>query len=338
VLAAASAVPAVLPAGVAAPTMALATESATTVMPAQPGFETTLLGVPAAGAAGVGAAGAPPTGATTATTPVPGGPDDGRRRRSPWTWPLIALIALLVIVVIAWAVSRFTGSSTAANSAPPSASASASHTTTKPTTSSSSGGSVTINQADYIGKPYAQVVSNLTAQGLDATPQKGDAAPSDGDVGNVYDLSESGTVQKGSSITVTYYGDTATAQAPSSAPTLSDPSSQPVPANSTITVTWPTYNACPAGSSRSGYSVTVSGAASNGETPEGRNATEITIPTGNPGSGPIKVKYKVYCGSKDSGYSPTLSVQVEKPASTPAPTSTATPGPTTTPALLELGG
>jgi serine/threonine protein kinase len=44
VLAAASAVPAVLPAGVAAPTMALATESATTVMPAQPGFETTLLG------------------------------------------------------------------------------------------------------------------------------------------------------------------------------------------------------------------------------------------------------------------------------------------------------
>src|SRR3954447_23212197 len=217
--AAASAVPAVLPAGVAAPTMALATESATTVMPAQPGSETTLPGVPAAGAAGVGAAGARPTGETTATTPVPGGPDDGRRRRSPWTWPLIALIALLVIVVIAWAVSRFTGSSTAANSAPPSASASASHTTTKPTTSSSSGGSVTINQADYIGKPYAQVVSNLTAQGLDATPQKGDAAPSDGDVGNVYDLSESGTVQKGSSITVTYYGDTATAQAPSSAPT-----------------------------------------------------------------------------------------------------------------------
>ena len=57
VLAAASAVPAVLPAGVAAPTMALQAEGATTVLPTQaPGFETTLLGVPAAGAAAAGTA------------------------------------------------------------------------------------------------------------------------------------------------------------------------------------------------------------------------------------------------------------------------------------------
>jgi serine/threonine-protein kinase len=180
--------------------------------------------------------------------------------------------------------------------------------------------------ADYVGKPYRQVVANLTALGLDPTAQRGDAAPTDGDVGNVYELSKSGTVQKGSSITVTYYADTATAQAPSSAPVLSDPSSQPVPANSTITVTWPVYNACPAGQTRSGYTVSVSGAGSgNGETPEGRNATEITIPTGAPGSGPIKVKYKVFCGSKDSGYSPTLSVNVEQPASTPTPAPSSSP-------------
>jgi len=327
VLAAASAVPAVLPAGVAAPTMALQAEGATTVLPTQaPGFETTLLGVPAAGAAGVGAAYAgPPTATTTSTFPTDGGPEEPRRRRSPWTWPLIALILLLVIVAIAWAVSQFSGSNTAAHtSAPPS-------TSTRPSASASASasstgdGTVTINEADYIGKPYAQVVSNLKSLGLDATPQKGDAAPTDGDVGNVYELSRSGNVPKGSSITVTYYNDTATAQAPSSAPVLSDPSSQPVPANGSITVSWPVYNACPAGQSRSGYTVTVSGAASNGDTAEGRNATEITIPTGDPGSGPIKVKYKVYCGSKDSAYSPTLSVQVEKPASSPAPTS---PGPT----------
>jgi eukaryotic-like serine/threonine-protein kinase len=321
VLAAASAVPAVLPAGVAAPTMAMQAEGATTVLPTQaPGFETTLLGVPAAGAAGVGAANAgPPTATTTSTFPTDGGPEEPRRRRSPWTWPLIALILLLVIVAIAWAVSQFTGSNTGTRSSTspsastrPSASASAS-------ASSTGSGTVTINEADYIGKPYAQVVSNLKSLGLDATPQKGDAAPTDGDVGNVYELSRSGNVPKGSSITVTYYNDTATAQAPSSAPVLSDPSSQPVPANSSITVSWPVYNACPAGQSRSGYTVTVSGAASNGDTAEGRNATEITIPTGNPGSGPIKVKYKVYCGSKDSAYSPTLSVQVAKPATSQSP-------------------
>jgi serine/threonine-protein kinase len=264
---------------------------------------------------------------------VDGGPEEPRRRRSPWTWPLIALILLLVIVVIAWAVAQFAGSNastrnstSASTSTRPSASASASATST-------GGGSVAINLADYIGKPYAQVVSNLKALGLDATPQKGDPAPTDADVGNVYDLSRSGNVPKGSSITVTYYNDTATAQAPSSAPVLTNPSSQPVKANSSITVSWPAYNACPAGQSRSGYTVTVSGAAQNGDTAEGRNANQITIPTGPAGSGPIKVKYKVYCGSKDSAYSPTLSVQVEQPASSPGPT-TPSPSPSTSAGLL----
>ncbi len=177
--------------------------------------------------------------------------------------------------------------------------------------------------ADYVGKPYAQVVSNLQALGLDPTAVKGDAAPSDADVGNVYELSKSGSVPKGSSITVTYYGDTATAQAPSSAPVLSSPSSQPVPANSTITVSWPAYNACPAGQSRSGYSVDVTGARDERPNPQGPNSTEMTIPTGDPGSGPIKVKYKVFCGAKDSAYSPQLTVQVAKPAPTSTPTSPA---------------
>ena len=51
--------------------------------------------------------------------------------------------------------------------------------------------------------------------------------------------------------------------------------------------------------------------ATNGANPQGPNSTEMTIPTGDPGSGPIKVKYTVFCGAKDSAYSPTRStVQV----------------------------
>src|SRR4051794_32962096 len=72
VLAAASAVPAVLPAGVAAPTMAMQAEGATSVLPTQaPGFETTLLGVPGGGTpTGNGYAGAQATGAYPATSAV----------------------------------------------------------------------------------------------------------------------------------------------------------------------------------------------------------------------------------------------------------------------------
>src|SRR5919107_396077 len=63
VLAAASAVPAVLPAGVAAPTMAMQqSDAATSVMPSSaPGFETTLLGVPSGGGAAATTIAAPPT-------------------------------------------------------------------------------------------------------------------------------------------------------------------------------------------------------------------------------------------------------------------------------------
>src|SRR4051794_18011532 len=72
VAAAASAVPAVLPAGVAAPTMAMQAEGATSVLPTQaPGFETTLLGVPGGGTpTGNGYAGAQATGAYPATSAV----------------------------------------------------------------------------------------------------------------------------------------------------------------------------------------------------------------------------------------------------------------------------
>jgi hypothetical protein len=129
-------------------------------------------------------------------------------------------------------------------------------------------------------------------------------------VGNVYHLSQTGNVPKGSSITVTYFTSAAAPGAPSSAPTLSAPAADQVAANSTITVSWPAYTRCPAGSQLTGYQVNVSGSADDGTDPVSKDTTQLPIKTGDKGSGPIKVKYSVFCGDQDSAYSPTLSVKV----------------------------
>jgi predicted Ser/Thr protein kinase len=327
VLAAASAVPAVLPAGVAAPTMAMSTEAATSVLPAQaPGFETTLLGVSPGGQndARTTAFAAPTAGVPTTTGLTPGDPDEGRRRRSPWTWPLIALILLLLILVLAWAIPRLTATSETTRTTPPAATHSAAPTSHAPT--SSAADTVAVTASDYIGRPYQQVVAQLNNLGLNASAAKGQTAPAADSVGNVYHLSQSGNVRKGSSITVTYYTSAAAPSAPSSAPTLSSPSSQPVPANSTITVSWPAYDRCPAGSQRTGYQVVVTGSASDGTAPVSKDTTQLPIQTGDKGSGPIQVKYSVFCGDQDSKYSPTLTVNVEPKEAPPTSAPTATPG------------
>jgi serine/threonine-protein kinase len=253
----------------------------------------------------------------TTTGLTPGEPDEGRRRRSPWTWPLIALILLLLILVLAWAIPRFTATSasTPTTGAPP---PSSSVTPTSQAPSRSAAATVTVTESDYVGRPYKQVVDQLNNLGLNATAAKGQTAPGADQVGNVYHLSQTGNVPKGSSITVTYYTSAAAPSAPSAAPTLSNPASQPVPDHSTITVSWPVYDRCPAGSQRTGYQVAVSGSASDGTAPVSKDTTSLQIQTGDKGSGPIKVKYSVFCGDQDSKYSPTLTVNVEKADATPS--------------------
>jgi serine/threonine-protein kinase len=343
-------VPAVLPVGVAAPTMAMSAEAAaTTVMPAQgAGFETTLLGVSPNGGAGAGGAQRTtlldaPTGAYPVTTETA---VDDRPRRPRWTWPLIALILLIVLAVLAWAIPHLIPtSSTAKASTTPKTVASAS---AKPSaTKTAAASTVTVNGSDYLGLQYQDAVSKLQNAGLVGAAQKGKIASSADQVGQVYAISPTGNVQSGSTVTVTYYTSAANPAKPQAAPTLSDPSSQPVPAGSTITVSWPRYNSCPAGTSLSGYQAFVSGAGvasgSSGQQPVSKSTTDLQIPTSSSG-GPVNVKYEVFCGSQNSDYSPTLTVQVapqSQPSSTPSATGTtpASPAPSDSASPgLQIGG
>ncbi|MET1086148.1 MAG: serine/threonine-protein kinase [Arthrobacter sp.] len=159
-----------------------------------------------------------------------------RKGRSPWTWPLIALILLLLFALAGFLVSQLglfspsgNPSSTASATSAPATSASPTRTTTSaaptqtrttPTaTSTPTPETVNVIPEAYLGKDYRTVQSQLSALNLDVTVQPqvdANSAPN-----TVIALSRSGRMEVGTPITVTY------AVAPSPAPTTNAPTSAP---------------------------------------------------------------------------------------------------------------
>jgi hypothetical protein len=104
----------------------------------------------------------------------------------------------------------------------------------------------------------------------------------------------------------------------------------PVPGDADITVTLPTYSSCPSGTDLKGYSVSIAGS-SNPVGDRSQVSNTISLHTGPAGSAPITVKYKVFCGVKDSGYSPTLTIPIAPGDQATTPPASPTPTPTPTP-------
>ncbi|WP_455836122.1 serine/threonine-protein kinase [Pseudarthrobacter siccitolerans] len=165
--------------------------------------------------------------------------DEPRRKgRSPWTWPLIALILLLLFALAGFLVSQmglFSPSGNPSSSAPSTSAPATSATPTRTTASATPTQSVatptptptptpeTVNiiPEAYLGKDYRTVQSQLSAMNLDVTVQPqvdANSAPN-----TVIALSRSGRVEVGSPITVTY----AVAPSPAPAPTTAAPTSAP---------------------------------------------------------------------------------------------------------------
>ena len=203
------------------------------------------------------------TGATTVLN-IPDAPEPvdttEKKKRSPWTWPLIALIGVLVLVLVG-AVVALTSGGNSPTPDPTKSSQSASPTKSK-TASPTPTGSATpttaaINKADYVGKSLADATAALTKLNMNVNAVKGTAAPSADKVGIVYDVNPTGPqVPNGTTINVTYYGDLPVAPAPTAAPSLNDDNATPGQA---LIATWAGYTSCPSGHSLESYTVLVDG-------------------------------------------------------------------------------
>ncbi|ALV41479.1 protein kinase [Pseudarthrobacter sulfonivorans] len=163
-----------------------------------------------------------------------------RRGRSPWTWPLVALIVLVLFALVGFFLTQqgiFNPANTVTNSAsstPPSTSASPTKTsasatptpsrTTDAPTPTPTPSTVDIISAAYLGKDYRQVQGALETMGLSVRviPQQSTSA-----AGTVLQVNPTGTVPKGAEVTVTYAVPVpaSTPTAPPSTPASAEPTS-----------------------------------------------------------------------------------------------------------------
>jgi serine/threonine-protein kinase len=139
--------------------------------------------------------------------------EDGRKRNlTPW---LIAIPVLLLLGIIAWAVAQGGDDpDTTANdpgtsqSGEPQESSSAPATSeaTSEAPSETAAATVDVDPDDYVGRPVDDVVAELEGLGLDTTTEEQENLGTE-EAGTVDFLDPTGSVEKGSTITVSYWGD-----------------------------------------------------------------------------------------------------------------------------------
>ncbi|MBC7442404.1 MAG: serine/threonine-protein kinase [Ramlibacter sp.] len=262
----------------------------------------------------------PGAGAMDATTVLPTGTPatrasaatdadaEGTKKRSPWTWPLIALITVLVLVLTGTLIALFTQdagttspspSASASKSATPTPKATPSATPTPTPTTPPAATTVQVNLSDFKGLTSTEARDKLSELGFVADVQTGNAATTPEQVADtVYDVNPTGPVKKGEKITVKVYAPAVSPDAPTAAPTVAPAT---VAAGGTVTATW-TAQSCPSGQTLSGYEVVAEGQDAVSPGPVGPDATTATIKAG-PAAGNFTVKFRYFCGQAESPWS-----------------------------------
>ncbi|GAA1655227.1 hypothetical protein GCM10009806_25060 [Microbacterium flavum] len=265
--------------------------------------------------------------AAAAAAPLAGENEQAQKtkKRSAWTWPLIALIVLLLLVLGGTVFALLTNQNPAPE--PSSSSATPSQTPSKTPSATPTATDINLSAITLTGKTCEEAQAALTEAGFTAmaTCTDGDAATSEDQIGKVYKSSPSGgNVPPSTVVALTVYAEQTPMSAPGS-PTLSAAS---VAAGGQLGVTWQGYS-CPAGFTPTNYVFTVSGG-----TFEAGGGTEASFLIGQqPGviiageSGTVVVDYLVECenGSGSVRQSPTSAQSVATITPAPSPTSTTAP-------------
>ncbi|MGN7969977.1 protein kinase domain-containing protein [Microbacterium sp. 22296] len=252
-----------------------------------------------------------------------------QKKRSRWTWPLIALIALLALVLgvtLFNVISNQSEPEPAPTIATPTPTPTPSQTSATPTPTPSSQ-RIEVSSLGLEGKTCDDARAILEENDLVADCQVGNAATQASDVGLIYNVNPTGGVEAGTTITVRFYAEQTPLETPGT-PTLPSAS---VAAGSDIQVSWQQYT-CPSGTgSVTSYNFTATNGTfdTNGQStasfaPDARNAA---LKVSNSAGQTLRVTYTVSCsGSPDrqAGPSGEASATITGGNSTPTPSPTAT--------------
>ncbi len=259
----------------------------------------------------VGATGPIPPTEATRVLPI-GGPVDTpvapvERQRNPWTWPLVALVSLLAVVLIGVIIALVANPGNTPVNPTDTGSRPASPTSPTPTPTSDR---VFLDETQVLGKNEADVRAYLEGLGLNLEARDGVQAPTKDQEGLAATVSPRGNVRKGEVITVTFY--TAIPDPVASKPSAPSMSGGPYTTGDSITVTWPSYSGCPAGHPHNGFNFQVTGATLVGQNnPISAGSTSLDIQvTANPGE-TVTVAYTAMCTDFESPVSDPASVTVQ---------------------------
>ena len=194
----------------------------------------------------------------TARQPTVAAPVAPERRRSPWTWPLIALVAVLGLALVAILLAILLRPAKPSPSGTPSAPPSSSTPSVAPSRTPQT---IVIDPSQYEGKlsyDAARAKLNSLNWDLQVSPSSTDGgpAPTPELAGLVKQISPTGPVRRGQAMTLQVYGAFPGLSAPST------PQANPTTGvtGDSITVTWTGYSACPTGYTLDRYRFTLSGA------------------------------------------------------------------------------
>ncbi|MEV8358507.1 serine/threonine-protein kinase [Microbacterium sp. NPDC076895] len=266
------------------------------------------------------------TSAETRLMPAPETPaeEPAPRKRSPWTWPLVALIVLLVLVLggTIWAL--------VANQQPapePTNSSSTPSPSASTPTPSPSETRINIDALNLVGMQCEQAVQTAKSAGvLEVVTDTGTAAPDDSQVGVVWQVNPTGNIEPTKALTISCYGQVTPIGGPSNPPAIQG--GAPATAGSTVTLTWDSFT-CPTGTGTlSGYTVTLQNAVFTVDGTSQRtfppNDREEAILIANAAGQTLTASYTALCSGPEqrtSDASPQMQVQIQ-PASSPSPTNT----------------
>lgn len=237
--------------------------------------------------------------------PVPTPAMATEARRSPWTWPLVALIGILVVLLVGALIAIFAQPS--ALEPEPSDSASIEPTESATPTPEPTVDTVTIVEDEWLGRTRAAIDAKVAELGLRLDPVEGNIAPTPAQDGMSYQINpRSGVVQPNTVITVFFYAPIPTPPRPANL--AIDPGAGPYVGASEVILSWPAYNECPAGFPLSGYDFTIVGGTQGESLPRPADDTDLPITLAD--SGQLRVTYVAICGGLRSERSNELAVPI----------------------------
>lgn len=227
------------------------------------------------------------------------------KRRNPWTWPLVALVSLLAVVLVGTIIALL--ASPPPSDGPSSPPPTNSETKSTPTTTPSGSNRVKLDDTELLGRTQEVVEARLTELGLKLNAKVGTVAPSEDQEGLAYSVNPKGNVQKGETITVSFYAEIPPPPEATKPSALTYPAG-PYLAGSTVTFTWTTYAGCPAGHDLSGFNIQTDGTIIGGGATRDKNDTSVDIKLSATPGAQTTVTYTALCTDLESPASDPVSV------------------------------